>query len=122
MLEPKAAGQERHEQFLLRVVQAGMVWGLKGPNGFTSSGSNEVEDTQIIPFWSDRAYAKRCAQEDWAHMVPTPIPLTEFLSAWLPGMHGDGVLAGTNWNAQLIGREIEPLQLLVELQDRLGSK
>jgi hypothetical protein len=40
------------------------------------------------------------------------------MEAWLPGMDEAGELAGTNWNAQLIGRAVEPLKLLAALQAR----
>ena len=69
-----------------------------------------------MPFWSDRAYAKQCAKEDWSHYEPTPIPLPLFLERWLPGMAADGCLVGTNWNAHLCGHEIDPLELKHELE------
>jgi hypothetical protein len=69
-----------------------------------------------MPFWSDRAYARQCAKEDWCDYDPTPIPLGLFLERWLPGMAADGCLVGTNWNAQLCGHEIEPLELKREFE------
>ena len=69
-----------------------------------------------MPFWSDRAYAKQCAKEDWSHYEPTPIPLKLFLEGWLTGMAADGCLVGTNWNAQLCGHEIEPSELRQEIE------
>src|SRR5579862_3093785 len=114
MLDTIAAGKERHDRFVRRVRASSEVWGLKGPNGFCSCTSNESE-RKVIPFWSDRAYAKQCAKNDWAQFEPTSILLDAFLRQWLPGMHNDNVLAGTNWSAHLIGNEIEPLQLKIEL-------
>jgi hypothetical protein len=68
-----------------------------------------------MPFWSDRAYAKQCATDEWAEYVPTEIPLDLFLEKWMPGMHSDGLLVGTNWNVHLCGYEIEPLKLRDEI-------
>ena len=100
-----------------RVVASGIVWGLKDSEGSATSSStnDETEDRPIMPFWSDRAYAKQCAKDEWSVYEPTEIPLDLFLEHWLPGMEGDGYLVGTNWNAQLSGHEVEPLQLLEEI-------
>ncbi|MDA9371956.1 DUF2750 domain-containing protein, partial [Porticoccaceae bacterium] len=43
---------------------------------------------------------------------PVAIELEEFLDDWLPGMHSDVLMVGVNWNAELAGREVEPLDLL----------
>ena len=117
MLDTQAACQERHNRFVRRVIAAGEVWGLKGPSGFCYAPSNHTEDRRdVIPFWSDRAYAKQCAKDAWASFEPTSIPLDTFLARWLPGMHADRVLAGTNWSVHLIGSEIEPLKLKEEIE------
>ncbi|WDF02381.1 MULTISPECIES: DUF2750 domain-containing protein [Bacillaceae] len=42
--------------------------------------------------------------------------LTEFKKDWLHGMNEDGLLVGTNWNAKLIGLEVEPMILYKELK------
>ncbi len=43
----------------------------------------------------------------------------EFLDDWLPGMHSDVLLVGVNWNVDLEGAEIEPLDLLEEFEAEL---
>lgn len=64
-----------------------------------------------MPFWSDRADARRAAVDEWSDYVPTPLTLEQFLDPWLPGMRRDRVLVGTNWDAQNCGLEIEPDEL-----------
>jgi len=44
-----------------------------------------------------------------------PISLEELIDDWLPGMHGDLILVGVNWNEALEGTEIEPLDLVEEI-------
>jgi hypothetical protein len=66
-------------------------------------------------FWSDEAYAKRLAKKEWASYVPTQIDLPSFIDNWLQGMHRDMVRAGVNFNSDLAGLEIEPLDLTDEL-------
>ena len=122
MLDLSAAAEERHERFLSRVVEAGVVWGLKdGEDQWPVTASTDDEERSVMPFWSDRAYAAQCAIEDWAVYEPTEIPLELFLDEWLPGMDGDGVLVGTNWNVHLIGAETEPLELLDQLDARMAD-
>jgi hypothetical protein len=116
-LDLTVASEERHQRFVQRVVASEIVWGLKDSEGWVTSSStnDETEDRPIMPFWSDRAYAKQCAKDEWSVYEPTEIPLDLFLEHWLPGMEGDGYLVGTNWNAQLSGHEVEPSQLLEEI-------
>jgi hypothetical protein len=116
-LDLTVASKERHQRFVQRVVASGIVWGLKDSEGWATSSStnDETEDRPIMPFWSDRANAKQCAKDEWSVYEPTEIPLDLFVEHWLPGMQGDGYLVGTNWNAQLSGHEVEPLQLLEEI-------
>lgn len=44
-----------------------------------------------------------------------PISLEEFLDDWLPGMHEDVILVGVNWNGEMEGAEVEPLDLLEDV-------
>ena len=75
-----------------------------------------------MPFWSDKAYATRAAKEDWSSYRPTEIPLAEFIDNWLRGMSADGVLVGTNWEANLTGMEVEPAVLAQELLRQAGEE
>jgi len=86
-LDLTVASKERHQRFVQRVVASGIVWGLKDSEGWVTSSStnDETEDRPIMPFWSDRAYAKQCAKDEWSEYEPTEIPLDLFLEHWLPG-------------------------------------
>ena len=122
MFDYAIANTERYERFIRRVVEHGMVWGLRSPDGWAYCWSNESDDADvaIIVFWSDRAYAANCAKDEWQDYRPEAIPLEEFLERWLPGMAADGVLAGTNWNVHLCGREAKPLELKSRLEEALS--
>ena len=119
MLDLAIACRERHEQFIRRVARTKVVWGLKSQGGWATCPSNEEDNNgktaDVLVFWSDRAYAQRCVVEGWEQYEAEEIPLDEFIDRWLPGMAGDGVLAGTNWTAKLIGLEVDPLTLGDEL-------
>jgi hypothetical protein len=121
MLQDRATSIEGHERFIRRVVEAGEVWGLKSRDGWAVCPSNQFEDARVMPFWSDRAYARRAAKEEWADYEPTSLGLEEFLEGWLREMHEDGTLVGTNWDANNCGLEVEALDLAKELLERLEA-
>jgi hypothetical protein len=123
MLDLAAAAKERHDRFVQRVVELRQVWGLKSEEGWacTASTADGGEDRDVMPFWSDRAYAKQCAKDDWSDYEPTPIPLVLFVGEWMPGIAAEGCLVGTNWSAQLCGYEIEPLDLSAEIKKAVSS-
>lgn len=102
--------QDNYDRFVTRVRQSKVVWGLKSEDGWANCPSNEY-DCDVILFWSDEAYAKRLAANEWANYRPTMINFDDFVDKWLRGMHQDGVLAGVNFNADLAGLEIEPIEL-----------
>ncbi len=105
--------EANHRRFVERVREHGEVWGIRGKEGILVFPSNHVEDTWVYPFWSDHAYAKRhCAGAD---RDPFVIEFDSFIDAWLQGLHNDGHLVGTNWNADMAGLELEPYELAIEL-------
>ena len=111
MLQDQATGEESYARFVRRVVAGGEVWGLKSEDGWAVCDSSESEGRSVMPFWSDRAYARRAALAEWSDYEPTRLELAQFLDPWLVGMKRDGVLVGTNWDAQNCGLEVEPDEL-----------
>ncbi|KQL39171.1 hypothetical protein AN960_09315 [Bacillus sp. FJAT-25509] len=111
--------QKRYKKFIKRVIENGVVWGLECEDKWCVCESNEYEDAMVMPFWSDEAYARQCNINDWSIYKPSPIPLDIFMNNWLNGMNEDGLLVGINWNAELIGVEIEPFDLFDELEKLL---
>jgi len=125
-----ADSQAALERFVARVREGRTVWLLRGDDGIRICGSNEEdgdegedEESQedgatVFPVWSDRAYAKRCAQGEWRDSEPFPVTLEDFIDSWLPGMHGNGERVGPNWNGDLVGKEVMPLDLLGMLEEK----
>lgn len=111
--------QRRYENFIKRTSESNTVWGLKNEDRWCVCESNDYEDTEVMLFWSDEAYAKQCAIEEWSDYKPEPIPLEEFMNNWLYGMNQDNLLVGVNWNAKLIGLEVEPYDLYKILEAAL---
>jgi len=116
MLQNQSDSIENYERFITRVLGNGEVYGLRSPDGgWAVCPSQEFEDTSVMVFWSDRAYAARHAKEDWSDYIPAVIPLVEFVDAWLRGMHRDGSLVGPNWDANLCGLEVEAIEVAKRL-------
>ncbi|MFJ7973701.1 DUF2750 domain-containing protein [Psychrobacillus sp. NPDC096389] len=113
--------KRRYENFIKRVSESMTVWGLKSEDGWCVCESNEYEDTAVMLFWSDEAYARQCAVEEWSHYKPTSLSLVEFMNNWIHRMNEDDLLVGVNWNVKLIGLEVEPLDLLKELEESLDK-
>lgn len=121
MFDLKIASKERHDRFVQRIVATREVWGLKSDDGWavSTSTADSTKNKSVMPFWSDLAYAKQCAKDEWTNYEPTSINLSLFMERWLSGMAKDDCLVGTNWNAQLCGYEIKPLFLKAEIEARL---
>jgi hypothetical protein len=101
------------------VVEKDEVWGLEGEEGLALSSSSENDEQDVIPFWSDEALAQSVVSDDWGAFKPSSMTLVEFLENWLSGMHNDELLAGTDWDATLQGKEVEPLVLALDLANEV---
>ena len=117
-----ATCQENHDRFVRRIVESETVWALSKENNYAYAESNKDENSSdIILFWSDKAYAKRAKQSNYPEFEETTITLFNFLFRWLPGMSGEGVLAGTNWTGDLVGLEYNAYDLRLEIEAALSA-
>ncbi|QKG58758.1 DUF2750 domain-containing protein [Hymenobacter sp. BRD128] len=115
MVQDAITVEAKYQKFVERICVSETVWGLQSEAGWAVSESNDFEDTELLPFWSDRAYAAACAKNEWSTYIPTPIPLAEFLESWCVGIYNDGGLIATNMDVNMFGREVEPLELILEV-------
>ena len=65
--------------------------------------------------------ANACVKEDWETYKPSQITLNIFIENWCLGMSNDGLLAGTDFDNDLFGHEIDPLDLVMELGAELKA-
>ena len=115
MLPETSSTEALYQQFINNVISNDEVWGLEGEEGLAISSSNSNDEQDVIPFWSSEALAQAVAADDWAGFKPSSMSLVDFLENWLSGMHNDEILAGADWDASLDGKEVEPLQLALDL-------
>lgn len=116
------------DRFIRRVVDADVVWYLRSETGTACCDSNaEVDDDEeepatVLLFFSDQAYAKRAQSKGFPAHRPASISLFDFMYRWLPGMSGDGVLAGPNWAADLSGLELDPFELRQAIESAMSPE
>ena len=122
MLLDGKSSRENHQRFVERVAAGETVYYLCNEDGVANSVSNANEEIPVLPFWSDAAYARRAAQRFEEPFDVDTISLLDFLYRWLPGMTGDGVLAGVNWNADLCGDEVDPFELRREIEGQMSDE
>jgi hypothetical protein len=111
MLRNTADAQADADRFVRRVVKSEIVWYLSSDVGVAYCESNDDESgdepAAVLLFFSDEAYARRAQTRQFSDHEVTSMSLFDFLYRWLPGMTGDGVLAGPNWSGDLIGLEVQ---------------
>jgi hypothetical protein len=115
MLQDVSFSDYRYDLFIKRVVVQKSVWGLQSDEGWATSYSNENEDIDVLPFWSDEAYANACAKDNWKEYIAASIPLAEFLENWCIGIAKDNKLIGVNWDTNMFGNEVRALDLAFEI-------
>lgn len=111
--------EENCARFLPEAAEQGCVWALQGEEGFALCESEKRPQTEVMPFWSQREFAQAHCEGDWADYQAVAIDLEEFMDDWLTGMHEDVLLVGLNWNDELDGVELEPIDLLEQLEQEL---
>ncbi len=121
MFQDSATVESNVQRFVKRIIEKESVFYLSNPDGVANSVSNDDEETAILMFWSDKAYATRAKRNFDEGFDEVEMELFDFLYRWLPGMSSDGVLAGPNWDGDLVGREINPFELRELIEDQMPS-
>jgi hypothetical protein len=109
--------QVNYDRLIIESLEQGCIWGLRDKdNNWAMVESSIDPDIGVIPFWSNQDLAFQLCSDEWTIYKPVAIAMEEFLDDWLIGMHQDVLRVGINWNAELEGQELEPLDLLEEFE------
>ncbi|NLD93388.1 MAG: DUF2750 domain-containing protein [Fibrobacter sp.] len=116
----------KFENFIKKVSETGIVWGLENDDGFAMSSSSEFEDEdgepiELMCFWSEKKLADVCAKDEWKGYKTVQVELGDFLEHWCVGMANDGLVIGVDLDTELTGYEIDPLDLILEISDQLSA-
>lgn len=125
-MQDSIINKQKQEEFIKRACESGIVWGLQSGEEFAITSSNDYEDEdgeplEVICFWSDRALALECAKNEWKNHEPVEIQLGEFIENWCIGMANENLMVGSNFDQNMSGSEIDPLELIVELDNELKN-
>jgi Protein of unknown function (DUF2750) len=107
----------RYQRFLERVTKEREVWVLIDPDmqgAWVESNGHVADNGDPVPVhlvYSAAAYAKQHATGPWAAMEPIAMDLDIFLDGPLKHMHQDGELVSPDFNGDLAGIEVEPIEL-----------
>ena len=108
--------EENFARFIADGLDNGVVFTLEGDEGFALCASERSDNADVMPFWSQRAFAEALVADDWADYKVVAIDMEEFVDDWLTGLHDDVILVGINWTEDLEGLEVEPLDLLETIE------
>ena len=112
--------QENYNRLIVESLEQGCIWGLRDEDGNWAMVESTINpEIGVIPFWSNQELAIALCNDEWAIYKPVAIAIEEFLDDWLTGMHEDVLRVGINWNIELVGQELEPLDLLEEFESEL---
>ncbi|ACB60765.1 hypothetical protein Exig_1292 [Exiguobacterium sibiricum 255-15] len=73
-------------------------------------------------FFSTEEGARACQRNGWENYHLIRLDLEVFTDGWLPNMIQDGLYCGLNWDASLQGLELNPENVLEELEGERQSK
>ena len=95
--------------FFREVAASSVVWGIKDSGGFPAPVA--AGGKRAMPFWSSesRALAVIRSLPAYSSFTPVAIEWSVFCQRWVPGLAGDGLLAGVNWSGtSASGFDLEP--------------
>jgi Protein of unknown function (DUF2750). len=106
-----------YELLLTQARETGVLWGLQFGEDWVVCDSNDFAETDVLPLWSSEEAARAHCVEEWSDYSPVAIDLEIFFDEWVNDLGEDGVLIGTNWNDDLDGLEVDPLELAKDLAE-----
>lgn len=114
-----------YARFISRLVKNRLVYSLEDNEGFFAECPSEEYDDDlgepvaVYCFWDAPNAALQCQQDEWEDYSLATLSLDEFMVNVLLDMDEDLKLVGVSFDAQLIGMEIEPIELLADLLDEI---
>ncbi|WP_372472975.1 DUF2750 domain-containing protein [Capnocytophaga sp. ARDL2] len=112
--------------FVQKIVSTDKIFTLNHQEEVAFVGSNlfTMNDGSPVPvwcFWSDENLARKHKQADWSSFEVMEIPLGNFLEDILVSITNEGYIVGFDFNEELIGTEVDPIDLLLEIITQLKA-
>jgi acyl carrier protein len=117
----------RYDAFVTTVCASRKIYMLQSEEGFANSTSNSYtgendEPIELICFWSTEALAENCQADEWTEFEITDISLEEFIENACIGISNDDMMIGVDFDSNLIGYEVDPLELILDLLEEVKTK
>ena len=108
------------QDFIKQIIENQKVYLLTSEEGFAISFSEEYEyedgsNLEVICFWSSEDNANEARKNQWENHKIETLDFNVFLEEWLFGMIEEVALAGLNFNAELQGVEVSPIDFILEI-------
>jgi hypothetical protein len=100
--------------FRREATQEGRVFGIRDADGFPAPADDDGR-RRSVPFWSKPTRAQLIVKHVAAYrgLEVVPIPVDDWLSAWLAHLERDGMLVGVNWaGSRATGYDMTPSEVL----------
>ena len=115
------------KDFIEQIIDNQKVYLLTSEEGFAISYSEEYEyedgsNLEVICFWSSEDKAQEAKKNQWENHKIESIDFNVFLEEWLFGMIEEVALAGLNFNADVQGEEISPIDFILEIVHYVRTK
>jgi hypothetical protein len=114
---PRIPEISQRDRFIRRAVAQRTVYAIAGEEGLARVPSRRFRDREVTLFWSSRTEAER-----WAPVVASnprikELPLAAVMTDVLPALSGLHRYAGTDWGAEPVEAEVDPLDLCERLRN-----
>jgi len=111
--------KKRYSDFIKTVVKKQKVYSLENTEGIASAdalyhSNTEGQPKGMIFFWSEKRLADRLCNAEWDSYAAKEIKLADFLEKICIGLYQDQHIVGINFDTDLLGYEVAPLQLALD--------
>lgn len=114
------------ENFVNKICEDGVVYSMENKDAFALCGSNQYttdngEAVTVFCFWSNEDLAKSCRVEDWSDFIINEFSIISFIEDWCVGIYNDSFLVGLDFNSEMVGLEVDPIDLILKITKKLKS-
>lgn len=126
-MQLQADSEAQSDRFCRRVAENEVVFFISCRGSPITCESNEYftgedDPCSVMLFFSHAAYAKRAISKHFPRCKVGEIALFDFMYRWLPGMTGDGLIAGPDWSGELAGKEWLPFDLRLQIEAKMSPE
>lgn len=113
--------------FINEITKTETIYCLEDKNGIAFSESIQFkndnnEPVPVICFWSNAALAKNCCVDGWESYQLNSMCLSTFIEDWLVQIYNDSLIVGVNFDANMNGIEVDPIDLILAITASLKAE